>query len=187
VRFRGLRERPLPINRDVQLPTRDEAEQVACARVDFASVAHVIGEVRASEEDGSGLGELDWLNRAYDAGACAVQDAQSSFFETADAVMNRIAANRIVDDIHAAIVGKTQRCLAKIRLAIENNIVGAALARYRGLVLASDGCENARPAPWPVVSAVGRRHRRRRGSGQHGPVQAQRRNGLDNARLSLAA
>jgi hypothetical protein len=53
-------------------------------------------------------------------------------------------ANRIVDDVYAAIVGKTQRCLAKICLAIENNVVGAALARYGGLILASDGCENAR-------------------------------------------
>ena len=95
--------------------------------------------MRTGEEDRAGLAELQRHDALDQAGSAAVVDAQATPGEGADAAVDGVAADRVVDDVDAAALRDAQRFLAEVVLAVEDDVVGAERPSALGLLRRTDG------------------------------------------------
>ena len=90
-----------------------------------------------------GFGQLDRFDRRDNTGTGAKQNAHAALFQAANAVVDGVAPDRIVDDIDATSIGVTQHLLAKIGLPVQDGFVGAAFSGGRRLLLIANRREHA--------------------------------------------
>src|SRR5438132_2338788 len=75
----------------------------------------------------------------FAAGRSAARNETSAFGEALERALERLAADVLEDDIDAAFVGECARDRDKIRLAIEDRLIGAELLRAICFLGAADG------------------------------------------------
>ena len=103
-------------------------EQIGGAGADFVGAGHVVGEVRSCQEHRAGFREVEHGDRIGLAGAGAEADADAAAAECAQAARERVAADRVVDDVDAAAVGEATHLVAEVDVAVEDDMIGAARA-----------------------------------------------------------
>ena len=83
---------------------------------------------------------------AAETGGAAEVYAQAASGEAADAARNRVLSHRVIDDINAFACGDAHQLVAKVLVAVKDDMVGAALPGDDSLFVAAYSGEDRRAA-----------------------------------------
>jgi hypothetical protein len=144
MRFGDVGERQLSLDRHGKDAGCIRRKQVRCTLAQLGCRRNIVCEVRARKVYRPGFGELERLDRCDQSGRPAVVHAQAPPCEAADAARDRVAPDRVVDDVDAASAGQPPHLVAEVHVAIENHVVRPAFARNHCLFPAAHGRDHRR-------------------------------------------